>query len=223
MRDWMKRVSKAVVTGTLAMLMVIGLTAMPSFAAPKLEDVDYEGNGRVEVEFHSNVKYKNAKVKVTDAKGKKVSASIVHKDGDDLTFKIKKVKGGQTYQFTISGIRKKSEKKYSSVKGKIYVPDTSTVAVKKVEYDAYDDDDDDDDDDYEVNFEFNTKVQWKSAKVTITDGTKNYVKKIDDKDNDEIEVRVEPLEKGKTYQYTISGVRKKGAKKYTSISGSFTA
>ena len=39
----------------------------------------------------------------------------------------------------------------------------------------------------------------------------------------EIEVAVKKLTRGKTYQYTISGIKKKSSGSYTTISGSFTA
>ena len=86
--------------------------------------------------------------------------------------------------------------------------------VKKVKYDAHD---------QEVEFEFKTRVEWKSPKVTITKGNRNYVVKIKEKDNDEIEVRVKWLQAGRKYSYRITGVRIAGNAGYQTVTGTFTA
>ena len=51
----------------------------------------------------------------------------------------------------------------------------------------------------------------------------NYVTGINTKQTREIEILVKKLVKGKTYNYKITGIRKKGTKKYVTIKGTFTA
>lgn len=200
---------------TLMVLVWVAAAAMPAMASPKIKEAEYEGNGRVEVDFGTKVSYKNAKVTVKDSNGKAYSTKINKKDDDDLTFTIKSFKKGLTYTYKISGIRKKTEKSYSTITGKIKIPAaTAAPKVKKVEYDRKDKD---------VDFKFTTKVQWKSPKVTIKSGTTNYVVKINEKDNDEIEVKVKNLTKGKKYTYKISGVRVNGTKTYKTVTGTFVA
>lgn len=199
-----------------AFAMVFILTAaMPVLAAPKITQTDYEGRGRVEVDFGSKVNYKNVKVTVKDSAGKTYTTRIVEKDNDDLTFDIQKYAEGKTYTYTITGIKKRSESEYGKVTGTVKIPAKSALPqVKKVEYDRKD---------KEVEFDFNTKVEWKGANVKIKNGSKNYVVKILSKDNDEIDVKVKGLQPGTKYTYTISGVRTRGSKDYKTVTGTFVA
>ena len=199
-----------------AMVMVwMLIAAVPAFAAPKIKAAEYEGNGRVEVDFSSKVKYKNVKVSVKDNKGASYSVKINEKDNDDLTFTIKNYKAGRTYTYTISGVRKSKEKTYGKVTGKVTIPAASgTPRVKKTDYDRKD---------KELEFDFASDVQWKNAKVVITDGKKNYSVRILEKDKDSIEVKVSGLKVGSKYNYKISGVRVKGTSVYQTISGTFVA
>ncbi len=214
----MNKKTKTTVRRMFATLMITIwaiVAAVPAFAAPKVKKAEYEGKGRVEVDFNSKVKYKNVKVTVKDNKGATYSTTINEKDNDDLTFTIKNFKTGRTYTYTISGVKKNNESSYGKVTGKVTIPTpTTTPKVKEVDYDKGD---------REVEFEFTTRVQWKGTKVTITDGSKNYVTRIKEKDSDSIEVKVSKLTIGKKYTYKISGVRVKGANSYKAISGTFIA
>jgi len=214
----MNKKTKTTVRRMFATLMITIwaiVAAVPAFAAPKVKKAEYEGKGRVEVDFNSKVKYKNVKVTVKDNKGATYSTTINEKDNDDLTFTIKNFKTGRTYTYTISGVKKNNESSYGKVTGKVTIPTpTTTPKVKEVDYDKGD---------REVEFEFTTRVQWKGTKVTITDGSKNYVTRIKEKDSDSIEVKVSKLTIGKKYTYKISGVRVKGANSYKTISGTFIA
>ena len=214
----MKKNNRNTVRRMLATLMIMvwaTIAAVPAFAAPKVRKAEYEGKGRVEVDFNSKVSYKNAKVTVKDNKGAGYRTTINEKDNDDLTFTIKKFKTGRTYTYTISGVKKSGEKSYGTVTGKVTIPaPTTTPKIKEVDYDK---------NDREVEFDFAAKVQWKGAKVTITDGSKNYVTRIIEKDKDSIEVKVSKLTIGKKYTYKISGVRVNGANSYKIISGTFIA
>ena len=214
----MKKNNRNTVRRMLATLMIMvwaTIAAVPAFAAPKVKKAEYEGKGRVEVDFNSKVKYKNVKVTVKDNKGATYSTTINEKDNDDLTFTIKNFKTGRTYTYTISGVKKNNESSYGKVTGKVTIPTpTTTPKVKEVDYDKGD---------REVEFEFTTRVQWKGTKVTITDGSKNYVTRIKEKDSDSIEVKVSKLTLGKKYTYKISGVRVNGANSYKTISGTFIA
>lgn len=210
----MKRKIRVMFCTMMVMMWVLAM-AMPAMAAPKVKETEYEGNGRVEVDFKTKVKYKNVKVTVKDSAGKSYTTKIVEKDSDDLTFVIKNFAKGKTYTYTISGVKKSGEKNYSSVKGTVKIPGAATApAVKEVDYDKGD---------REVEFEFKNRVQWKSPKVTISDGKTNYVVRILEKDSDGIEVKVKKLTIGKKYTYKISGVRIKGNSAYQTISGTFKA
>lgn len=114
---------KLIVAAALVLSLVMGLSVVPSFAAaPKTEKVKYLGAGKVEVEFCNDVQYKKAKATVKDSSGKAYSASIYDKDDDELKFKIKKYKKGETYSFTISGVRQERTSQYGKVTGTVKIP-----------------------------------------------------------------------------------------------------
>lgn len=205
---------KAMICMIMIMMWVMA-TAIPAMAAPKIEEAQYQGYGKVEVDFTSNVKYKNTKVTLKDSKGRSYKATINRKGSDDLIFTIKSYRKGLTYTYTISGIKRSHDKNYSTIKGKIWVPSANQAPrFKYADYDR---------EDLEVEINFYPYVQYKNTKVTISDGKKNYVVRIVEKDNDSITVKVKKLTYGKKYNYTISGIRVKGNTAYTSEKGVFTA
>lgn len=197
-----------------AFLVITGLTASPAKAAA-IDHTDYEGKGKIEVNFDTKVTYKNLKVTVKTADGKKMKIKIVEKDDDDLTFKIKNYKAGTKYTYTIKGVYTCGESTSKKLTGKIKIPKAAGgLPLKEIEYEAKD---------KEVEIEFDCRVDWKNPKVTITHGSKNYVRKITEKDKDGIEVKVKKLKSGKVYHYTITGISKKGSGKWTTVSGTFRA
>ena len=200
----------------LLAVLLLTLCAVPALAAaPKVQSTEYEGNGIVEVDFTTdNVRYKGAKVVVKDAAGKKLTATIREKDSDSITFKVKGVKAGKKYSYTISGVRKGNSGSYGNVKGTFTVP-SGKLAIKEIVFDpAYD----------SLEVEFTTPVQFKNLKVTIEDenGDRLPVTNLETFP-DELEMDVEGMEDGETYTITISGVRVKGKGSYTSVSQRFMA
>ena len=200
----------------LLAVLLLTLCAVPALAAaPKVQRTEYEGNGIVEVEFTTeNVRYKGAKVVVKDTAGKKLTATILEKDSDSITFKVKGVKAGKKYSYTISGVRKGNSGSYGKVKGTFTVP-SGKLAIREIEFNpAYD----------SLEVEFTTLVQFKNLKVTIEDenGDRLPVTNLETFP-DELEMDVEGMEDGETYTITISGVRVKGKGSYTSVSQRFMA
>ena len=202
--------------GLVTVLLTLTLLSTVAFGAstsPKIDSVEYKGKKKIEVEFKGHVEMQNPEVKVTDSSGKKYSASVVKKDEDDITFSVAGLKTGKSYRFEISGVRRAGTDQYTSVKGKIRIAAKTEVLAEHISYDK---------EDKEVTFEFQGKVRWKKAKVAIKDSKgRNMVKKIKEKDADEIEVSVKKLTPGKKYTYKISGVARKGSKKYRTVKGSF--
>ena len=121
-----KRRMKRFVTMAVCLVMILG-SAIPAFAAtPNTEEISYEGNGKVEVEFYGKVTWKNPVVKVTDSTGKTYKAVIVKKDNDDITFRIKNYKAGTKYNFQISGVKQRNTQGFGTVKGKVSIPAPKT-------------------------------------------------------------------------------------------------
>ena len=200
----------------LLAVLLLTLCAAPALAAaPKVKKTEYEGNGLVEVDFTTNdVRYKSAKVVVKGPDGKKLTASIVEKESDGLTFKVKGLKAGKKYSYTISGVRAGATGSYGKVKGSFKTP-SDKPTIQTVNYDSRD---------KELEIEFATVVQFKNVKVTIKDasGKKLKISKLE-KGQDDLEMMVAGMDKGKTYTVTVYGVRVKGVGNYTKASKKFVA
>lgn len=112
------KAAKAMITAILSIGLILGFSSPIHASAPTVDKISYEGNGRVEVEFYQDVKFKKAKVNVTDEKGKKHKTSIKKKDDDELVFYVKGLKKGHTYSVKITGVKKEHTRKYGTVKGK---------------------------------------------------------------------------------------------------------
>lgn len=88
--------------------------------------------------------------------------------------------------------------------------DSSAPKIEKIKYDGKG----------KVEVDFYGKVKYKKVKVTAKDSSgKKYKASIRDKDNDELEFKIKNYKKGKTYTFTIKGIKKSGASKYTSVKG----
>lgn len=126
-----KRLRGISITVILALLIsVFPLQAIA--AAPVKEDVEYLGKGKVEVEFHGDIQYKNPKVTVKDSNGKTYTAKIYHKCDDDIKFQVANYKTGKKYSFTISGLRQYGTSNYGKVTGTFKIPSAgSTITSSK--------------------------------------------------------------------------------------------
>ncbi len=205
---------KRVLAIVMTLLCAVSLIRIPVEAkAQQIRKTEYEGNGKVEVEFYGYAQYKNAKVTVKATDGTKLTAKITDKDHDDLDFKVKGLKADTKYTYTISGIRFGKSGKYGSISGTFKTPKTE-LFIEKVKYDR---------EDKELEIDFFTRVQFKNVKVTLIDENgKSTTLKILEKDKDSLEVRATGLKRGKTYTIKVSGVRlyKKGS--YTTVTRKFT-
>lgn len=88
------------------------------------------------------------------------------------------------------------------------------VGVQKVKWD-----DDDHGNGIEVDIDFSSRVQWKNnAEVSVKDNKGNtYSSYLEDRDNDECEIYIENAKYGRTYTIKITGIRKRGASSYGSV------
>ena len=130
----MKLQWKRLLASMLAFAMAFStLLVMPvSAAAPQKKSIKYEGYGKVELEFRSNVQWKNAKVTVKDSTGKAYSVKILNKDNDEIEFKILQFKQGQKYTCTVSGVRQGRSGSYGKVSGSVTIPTTKVSESKAV-------------------------------------------------------------------------------------------
>lgn len=71
-----------------------------------------------------------------------------------------------------------------------------------------------------VEVDFRQDVQYKNTKVTVKDSSgKAYSASIYNRDDDELKFQIKKYKKGKTYNFTISGVRKEYTSKYGKVTG----
>lgn len=66
-----------------------------------------------------------------------------------------------------------------------------------------------------VEVDFNKKVKYKNPKVVVKDTSgKKYTAVILDRDSDDLEFRIKNYKDGKTYKFTVKGVKTRGTSKY---------
>lgn len=206
---------KYVMSVVLAAALVVAV-AYPTLAeTPAIKKVEYEGYGRVDVEFVRDVEYRNAEVTVSDANGNSYTPILWELDEDDLSFSVENLVEGTEYSFTVSGVRSGYKGEYEAVNGSFVVPEAGALTVKSFDYDA---------DDGELEIKFHNRVEFKEPAVEIKDASGNsYPVKVRELDRKSIELRVSGLEYGQEYTANISGVFSEGGVGLGSISANFVA
>lgn len=196
----------------LMTLLLLGAVTPAAMASGLTARSEYEGNGKVSLDFNLRVQYKNPSVVVTDSAGKTYSAKIIERDSDDLEFKATSLKAGKQYNYALSGIRKRGSGSYTTIKGTFRVPSAQKVEIQSIEYksNGY------------VEIDFAQRVQYSGAKVSVTDSAgKKYTAKITERDDDDLKFKVTSIKGSKTYTFKISGIKVRGADSYTTVSGTF--
>lgn len=180
----------------LALLALFTYTAFADEAI--IQKTVYEGLGVIEVDFLRDVQYKDLKVSVQDETGNELELTIWECDDDDLSFRVKDLVPGGTYNYTVSGVRAGFSGEYATVAGSFSVPEQESTAVKKVEYDF---------DDCELDVEFFKRVDLSAVEVSIRDEEgRLYDAKIRELDRDGFEAYVPGLEWGASYVLEIGGL-----------------
>ncbi len=208
----LRNLGSRLLAAVLAAVMVLGLNMMPAQADARIESVDYEGNGRIEVEFKTPVRYyRTFRVAAHNTAGKQMGTEIIKKGEDELLFRIIGAQPGQTYIFVVNGIRKQGESVKTRITRRITIPKSAgSVKIKRVSYEP---------EDSNLELGFSDEVEWKNAKITVKSGSTNYVSSITGKSSKGVKIRVKKLTMGTTYTVTISGIRKKGTSKYGTVTG----
>lgn len=236
----MRKCIKKMVVGVLALAMLLGMSTV-SFAkndkktetteatteataetteAVKLEPqkvskVTCTASGKVNVSFKGKVTYTDAlKVTITDEEGKETECRIKKKNKGTMQIAVSGLVKGQKYTLTIDGVLAKNAKeavtitKTFTAKGMKTACKVSKASVTKKF----------------VTLKMKSKAYYKDATVTIRDADGNvYDAKIVKKSKGNIKVRVAGLKTGKKYTVTVTGVKTKKEKSYSSITKTFTA
>lgn len=130
----MKRLLKRWLAGALMAVIAAGTLAwIPAeAAAPSKKEVEYEGYGKVEVEFKTGIERKNMKITVIDSTGKSYKIRNVKVQKDEIDFQIWNFKQGETYRYSISGIRKAGSCDYAAVTGIVKIPMSKVTERKAI-------------------------------------------------------------------------------------------
>lgn len=99
---------KKLIALVLVVLCMICATIPALAASASIKKTEYEGSGKVEVDFKKDVQYKSAKVTVKDSAGKSYTAKITEKDSDEMEVRVSGLKKGTKYTVKVSGVRLKS-------------------------------------------------------------------------------------------------------------------
>ena len=190
------------------------LLAIPALAiAPEAYRAEYEGNGRVEIDFRNNVTYENPTVQVAPAdflsEAPALTARILELDNDDLTFVVEGILPETTYNYTVSGVREGRTGDFVSITGAVTTPAECAVVISELEADV---------EDGEIEIEFLERVDYDNPTVTVTkaDGTVLETR-IEEREGDGIEVRAKGLVRGEEYTVTVTGVALRGIGNYSTV------
>lgn len=71
-----------------------------------------------------------------------------------------------------------------------------------------------------IEVEFRSNVYYKKSSVTVKDTSgKKYSAYITDRDKDDLDFKIRNYKEGKTYKFTIKGVKKRGSSRYGKVTG----
>lgn len=209
----MKKALAALILTALILTMTTTAFSAMTEPAPAFR-AEYDGNGRVEIDFRGDVMYKNLSVTAVDPDGNSQTVTILETDDDDLTFRIDNILPSTVYTFTVSGVKLRGGADYESLSGEIATPAAGETAIRKIETD----------DSREIEIEFAGRVDYNNPTVTVTgaDGTE-LAANITERDDDSLEIRVDGLVRGNDYTVTITGVGEAGSGVSGTVQRTFTA
>lgn len=204
---------KKLITIAIAAAMLAALPALA--AAPEVFRAEYEGFGRVEIDFRNDVDYRDLSVEVTDPQGIAQSVTILEMDDDDLTFSIDNILPETVYTYTVSGIREGRDGEFGSITGEIVTPAEGAVVITELEGEA---------DDGEIEIDFLGRVDYGDLVVTVAGADGTVIEtEIDERDGDGIELRAKGLVRGEEYTVTVDGVAQRGSDAFGTVSRTFIA
>jgi methionine-rich copper-binding protein CopC len=205
---------KKIIAVIIASILLLGL--IPALAdAPAIESIEYEGGGRVEIDFEGNVKYKDLKLRVTDEDGTAYKTAVTSRDGDEIDFRVSGIKAGTTYKVVISGVKQRGTSGYGKVSATFSTPEAAAKipAIEDIEVKSGG----------RIEIDFEGRVQYSRLSVKVRDAAgKKYPVRVIEKDNDELDIKVSGLKAGKTYALVIDGIRSKNAGEYVKLKTTFT-
>lgn len=209
------RMKKWIAIFLAAAVLTVPALALSAVTEPAPFRAEYEGKGRVEIDFRRDATYQNLSVTAADAAGNSQTVTILEVDDDDLTFMIENIQPATDYTFTISGVKLPGDADFGSLTGEITTPAAGETSIQKIDFDA---------EDGELEIEFAGRVDYDNETVTVTaaDGTALEARIIE-RENDSIEIRVSGVTRGEDYTVTVAGVGEAGSGIFGTVQRTFTA
>lgn len=187
----------------------------------KVAKVTCTASGKLNISFRNKVSYTDAvSAVITDSEGKTIDCKIAKKRAASMTIKAAGLVKGQKYTLTIEGVKGKDIQEAVTITREFTAKGMKTAAeakkpivekskVRRVKF---------------VTVKFNGVVQYKDAVVTVTDADGNALTaSIIKKAKGNIKVKVTGLVKGNKYTITITGIKTKKEKNFSSITKTFVA
>ncbi|MDO5155632.1 MAG: hypothetical protein Q4D51_06675 [Eubacteriales bacterium] len=182
----------------------------------KLSKVTCTASGKLNISFKEKVNYADTlNIVLTDEAGTEIPCTISKKKKSSMTIAVKGLVKGQSYQLSISGLVSQKTNEAVTVEQTFKAKGIKTACkAEKVSVSKANN----------VSLKLKGSACYKDAVVEVKDenGTV-YEAKIVKKAKGSIKIAVEGLEKGKKYKVTISGIKTKKEKNYSSITTSFKA
>ncbi len=225
----MKKGMKKLVAFLLVLTMLIGVETLVFAAKPaddskqkeekpvaqKVSKVTCTASGKVNVSFKGKVIYTDTlSVVIADEAGKEMECKILKKNKGLMSVSAKGLVKGQKYTITIEGVMAKNATEAATIT-KTFVAKgmktTNRVSKATVKYQKF------------VILKFKSSADYKDATVSVTDEDgKVYEAKIVKKAKGNIKIQIEGLEKGKKYTVTVTGIKTKKEKNFSSVTKTFT-
>lgn len=182
----------------------------------KVAKVTCTASGKVNISFKNKVAYTDSvSATITDVDGKEIACKISKKNKAMMAVSVKGLVKGQKYTLTIKGVKAKGSNEAADIvktftaKGMKTACAPSKVSVAKKKF---------------VTIKFKSSAYYKDAVVTVKDSEGNlYEAKIIKKAKGNIKIQVKGLKKGQKYTVTVTGIKTKKEKNYSSITKTFTA
>lgn len=173
-------------------------------------------SGRINVSFKEKVEYTDSvKVTLLDEDGEEVACEIVQKNKKLMGISTSGLVKDQKYTLTIQGVLVDNASESGDIttsfvaKGMKTACKVSKVTVSKKKF---------------VTMKMKSSAYYKDAEVVVKDEDGNVIEaKIVKKSKGNIKIQVSGLEKGEKYTVTVTGVKTKKEKNYSSITKTFTA
>lgn len=200
----------------MMLVMLLSISILPAKAATTQEEVSIQDinyvKGKIEIEFSDFVDFKpDFSIVIKDENNNSYTPVHYIKGDSDLDIYVNNLPEKQKITVTVIGVKYFDEIEYTTATGSFKL-DNHDILIEKIVSDGKG----------IVDVTFKSKVKWRKSKVQVVDqNKKEYNATLKGKDSKECTISVMDIKEDMTYTFVISGIRTKGSKEYTSVTGTF--